>query len=47
MVKEVGEGSFGTVVLAVNKRNHVGAWTDRRVKRKVLQKRPSIRVKET
>ena len=36
VVKEVGAGSFAKVVLAVNKRNHVGAWTDRRVKRKLF-----------
>ena len=36
VLQEVGQGSFAKVVLAINKKNSVGAWADRRVKRKLF-----------
>ena len=36
VVREMGEGSFGMVVLAINKKNFTGKWTDGRVRRRHL-----------
>jgi hypothetical protein len=43
VMEKVAQGEFATVVLAINKKNHLGVWTDRRVKRKLFNGHTHLR----